>query len=296
MLRQLAEAVRRNTEGTGGGSPVLSQVPGLTLLRSDHPGRPRYMVFRPALCIVVQGAKSAVFGGKRIDYKAGEALMISIDMPALGTVAGASPSEPYLGLIIELDLAIMREVVERIEAQPYARQDNVRGFYLTELDGPLMECALRLMRLHETPNGIPVLYGSIMRELCYWLLTGPHGAEIMNMVVGRSHSPDIVHAIHWLRNRFMEQLRISELASIAHMSISAFHRKFKQITLLTPLQYQKQLRLLEARRMMAFNESNVETAAFKVGYESPSQFSREYARMFGVPPKRDIVSIHELVV
>jgi len=132
-----------------------------------------------------------------------------------------------------------------------------------------------------------------MREICYWLLTGPHGGEVIKMTMAKSHTRLVISAIHSLRDRFSEPIRIEELASAAQMSPSAFHRQFKSITSITPLQYQKQLRLLEARRLMVADEANVETAAFQVGYESPSQFSREYSRMFGMSPRRDVASLRD---
>jgi len=135
-----------------------------------------------------------------------------------------------------------------------------------------------------------MLYPAIMREVCYWLLTGPHGGDVVKMTLANSHTQRVVTAIHTLRDRFAEPVRIEELASIAQMSPSAFHRQFKAITSMTPLQYQKQLRLLEARRLMVSEAANVETAAFQVGYESPSQFSREYSRMFAMSPRRDVAA------
>ena len=160
--------------------------------------------------------------------------------------------------------------------------------------GMLIDCTLRTIRLLETPKAIPVLYPAIMREICYWLLTGPHGGEVMRMTLANSHAERVVKAIHTLRDRFAEPIRIDELASIAKMSPSAFHRQFKAITAMTPLQYQKQLRLLEARRLIVAEAANVETAAFQVGYESPSQFSREYSRMFGAPPRRDVAALRAM--
>jgi len=160
---------------------------------------------------------------------------------------------------------------------------------VTNFDGPLADCALRMVRLLGTPQAIPVLYPAIMREICYWLLSGPEGGEVVQMTLANSHARCVLSAIHCLRERFAEPVRIEELASVAHLSPSAFHRQFKSITSMTPLQYQKQLRLLEARRLMVTEEATVETAAFQVGYESSSQFSREYSRMFGLPPRRDAV-------
>ena len=247
----------------------------------------------PALCIVVQGAKWTMFGETRFDYHAGQALVVSVELPAFSTIVEASPSRPYLGVIIEFDLAIMREVMKSLDALAEGSEDVSRSVFVTEFDGPLLDCAVRLVRLLETPKAIPVLYPAIMREICYWLLTGPRGAELIRMTVGKTHTSKVIHALHFLRDHFAESVRIEDLASLAQMSPSAFHRQFKAITSMTPLQYQKQLRLLEARRLMIADELNVGTTAAQVGYESSTQFIREYGRMFGMPPRRDMVSLRE---
>ncbi len=291
MLDELAEAVKRYTDLQTSSSPFPTAIEGLTLLRSDYEKQPSYLIFKPALCIVVQGAKWAIFGDRRIDYRAGQALVVSVETPAYGTVAEASPTEPYLGLIIELDLALMREVLEGLQTPPRVSSDVGRGVFVSNFSGPLADCALRMVRLLATPEAIPLLRPAIMREICYWLLSGPHGAEVMSMTMTKSHTRQVLNAIHELRDRFSEPIRMEQLASTAQMSLSAFHRQFKQITSMTPLQYQKQLRLLEARRLMVSDEANVETAAFRVGYESPSQFSREYSRMFGTSPRRDVAIV-----
>lgn len=294
---ELVEAVRSYTEAQKGSSPFVTAISGLTLLRSDHEKRTNHLIYKPALCVVVQGAKWTTFGDRRFEYQAGQALVVTVEMPALGTVAEASPIEPYLGVIIEFDLGLMREVVETMEnvdTPPRVSGDMGRGVFVTDFDGPLADCALRMVRLLGTPQAIPVLYPAIMREICYWLLSGPHGGEVMKMTVAKSHTRSVISAIHSLRDRFSEPIRIEELASAARMSPSAFHRQFKSITSMTPLQYQKQLRLLEARRLMVADEANVETAAYQVGYESPSQFSREYSRMFGMPPHRDVSSLRDV--
>ena len=291
MLGGLVEAVRRYTDAQVGESPFSTAIEGLIILRSDHEKRPKHLIYKPALCIVVQGSKWAIFGDQRFDYRAGQALVVSVEMPALGTVAEASPSEPYLGVILEFDLAVMRQVMEELNTPPEASNTVGRGVFVTDFDGPLEDCTLRMVRLLDTPNAIPVLYPAIMREICYWLLTGPHGGDIVRMTLTTSHAQRVISAIHCLRDRFAEPLRIEELASAAQMSPSAFHRQFKAITSMTPLQYQKQLRLLEARRLMVSHAINVETAAFRVGYESPSQFSREYSRMFAMSPRRDIATL-----
>ena len=294
MLDELVKTVRRYTDAQSGESPFITAIEGLIILRSFHEKRPNHLLYKPALCITVQGAKRATFGDKRFEYRAGQALIVSVEMPGFGTVAEASPSEPFLGIILEFDHAVMREVMSELDTPPRPSDHLGPGVFVTNFDGPLADCTLRIMRLLETPKAISVLYPAIMREICYWLLTGPHGGEVVKMVLANSHEQRVIKAIHALRDRFAEPVRIDDLASIAQLSASAFHRQFKAITSMTPLQYQKQLRLLEARRLMVSDASNVETASFQVGYESPSQFSREYSRMFGKSPRRDIATLREV--
>ncbi|WP_307283914.1 AraC family transcriptional regulator [Labrys wisconsinensis] len=287
MPDQLAEALLRYTDRQPGESPFRTAIDGLAILRSDRPKPPTHMISRPAMCIVAQGAKWATFGGNRLEYRAGQALVVGVETPSIGRVVEATPDEPCLVLAFELDLAIVRSVAEGLDAPPRASGEPGRGVFVTDFQGPLADCALRLVRLLDTPKAIPTLYPVIMREICYWLLTGPHGGDVARMTLANSPSQRVIGAMHSLRSRFRETVRIEDLAAIAQMSPSAFHRQFKALTSLTPLQYQKQLRLLEARRLMISRAVNVEAASFQVGYESPSQFSREYARTFGAPPKRD---------
>ena len=291
MSSALTETLTRLTAARTGEGPISTSIKGLSLLRSDHIKSPAYLIFKPALCVVVQGAKWAIFGEERMDYRAGEALIISVEMPALGCVAEASPTEPYLGIILEFDLAIMQEVLEMLDNPPRSGNPLGRGVHVTDFAGPLADCVSRMVHLLETPRAIPILYPAIMREICFWLLTGPHGGEALKIALASHHPHQLVSAIHTLRDRFREPLRIEELASIAKMSPSAFHRGFKSLTSMTPLQYQKQLRLIEARRLMVSEAINVENAAFHVGYESASQFSREYTRMFGASPRREITAV-----
>lgn len=289
MLEDLAEAVQRYTEAQVGQSPYATEIPGLLLLRSDYKKPISHIIYKPALCMVIQGAKWAMFGSTQLNYRAGQALMASLEMPGIGRVVEASPSQPYLGLILQLDPVIMREVMEQIAMPGPSHADIESGMFVLDIDRSLADCALRLVRLLGTPDAIPILSPLIMREIYFWLLTGPHGSTVAKIGIASSHAPQIMSALHLLRDRFAEPVRIEDLARAAHLSPSAFHRQFKAFTLMTPLQFQKQLRLLEARRLMAADAVNVEAAAFQVGYESPSQFSREYSRMFGAPPRRDVV-------
>jgi AraC-like DNA-binding protein len=287
MTSELVRALLRHTADQEHYGPVVTDVAGMVLLRSDNERPPTHLIFKPALCIVVQGAKWAVFGDRHMDYRAGQALIVSVETPALGRVAQASPTEPFLGIIIEFDLAIMREVADALGTPAPGGEGPGSGVFVTDFDGPLADCTLRLVRLLDTPKAIPVLQPAIMREIAYWLLSGPHGAEVARMVLANTHAHRVIAAIHRLRDRFAETVRIEDLAASAQMSASAFHRQFRRLTAMTPLQYQKQMRLLEARRLMVGEAASAETAAFAVGYESASQFSREYSRMFGLPPRRD---------
>jgi AraC-like DNA-binding protein len=278
----------RHTNGRPDESPFTTAIDGLAILRSDHPKPPNHMISRPAMCVVAQGAKWAMFGDTKLEYRAGQALLVGVETPSIGRVVEASPGEPCLVLAFELDLAIMRSVAEGLDTPPRASGEPGRGVFVTDFQGPLADCALRLVRLLDTPQAVATLYPVIMREICYWLLTGPHGGEVARLTLASSPSRPVIRAMQRLRRGFRDSIRIDELAAIARMSPSAFHRRFKALTSLTPLQYQKQLRLLEARRLMVSRTFKVEAAAFEVGYESASQFSREYARMFGAPPKRDV--------
>lgn len=288
VAESLAELVLRYTESQPGGSPFTTCIEGLTILRSDHQRRTNHLLYKPALCITVQGSKSAAFGDKCHHYNAGQALLVSIETPGFGTVTEASPDKPYLGVILELDIAVLRAVSSELADPPEPSKSVGSGVFVTDFDGPIQDCTIRILRLLDTPSAVPVLYPAIMREISYWLLSGPHGNGVARMMLSNNHEHRILETVHYLRNHFTKSVRIDDLAAVAQLSPSAFHRQFKAVTAMTPLQYQKQLRLLEARRLMTSDAANVEAAAFRVGYKSPSQFNREYGRMFGMPPRHDV--------
>ncbi|HTH62582.1 MAG TPA: AraC family transcriptional regulator [Paraburkholderia sp.] len=290
MSDELAAALVRYTENQPGTSPYATAVDGMLILRSDHPRPPTFRAMGPALCIVAQGAKWASFGGEELEYRAGQALVVGVQTPSQGRVFMASPDEPCLVLLLALDLAMMRTVAMEMSSPPLPAAEASQGVFVADFDGPLADCALRIVRLLDTPHAIGFLYPLVMREICYWLLSGPKGPEIARLVSTESASHRLLRAVENLRARFTEPVRVEDLAEIAQLSPSAFHRQFKALTGLAPLQYQKQVRLLEARRLLLSQSMSVQSAAFEVGYESPSQFSREYARMFGAPPKRDLVN------
>jgi len=289
MLKSLVEAVTRATDGMEESVTYTTVVEGVTLLRSDHERSPNLVIYRPALCVVLQGSKRTLFGDLDFLCLPGEAVLVGVATPGLGRVIQASLSEPYLGIVLEIDMATLREVLEEVEA-PAPSDDVVRsGIFRVDFSAELADCALRLLRLADTPRAIPMLAPAIMREICYWLLTGPCAAEVCRLARLSGPTRAIVDSIRVLRERFAEPLRVEELARSANMSPSAFHLRFKALTATSPLQFQKQLRLHEARRLLIAGEANVEAAAFQVGYVSPSQFSREYSRTFWFPPRKDAV-------
>ena len=269
---------------------VPTPLPGLVMMTSTTARLPRHIVFRPSLCVIVQGAKRLMLDELSLDYAAGQALVVALEVPALGHVTVASEAEPYIGLNLDLDPAILQEVLEALPNPPRIGEGTV-GLFVANVDDELRGAMLRLVKLLDRPEAIPVLYPAIMREISYWLLTGPHGGEIAKLALPDGHARRVSTAIRLLREKFDQPVRMEELADAARMSPSSFYEHFRTLTSMTPLQYQKQLRLLEARRRMLADEVNVETAAFGVGYESASQFSREYARMFGTPPKRDVLAL-----
>ena len=295
----LAQALRRYTDSCPTTNPYLTAIEGFVVLRSDHPKLPSHRLFRPALCIAVQGTKWATFGDCRYEYKAGQAMVITVEMPSCGAVSEASPGEPFLGLVLVLDLAVLHELTEQMTAQPrsqvHAPSTSPAGVCVVDLSEEALDCLFRAMRMLETPAAIPLLYPGLYRELLYWLLAGSGGRQLLHTVAASGHENRLIAAIHELKKRFAEPVRVNELAALAHMGSATFQRQFKATTGLSPLQYQKELRLLEARRLMLESGSNVETAATQVGYESAPQFSREYARMFGRPPRRDVRAFVESV-
>ncbi|RFU45454.1 AraC family transcriptional regulator [Paraburkholderia sp. DHOC27] len=291
MPNPLATALLRYTERCPGTSPYATPLEGVYILRSDQPKPPTLRSASPALCIVAQGAKWASFGGAQLEYRAGQALVIGVQTPSTGRVFEASPDKPCLVLLLQLDLAMIRTVASEMANAPAPSGDASRGVFVAHFDGPLADCALRVVQLLDTPEASAVLLPMIMREIGYWLLAGPNGAEVAKLASIQSPSHKLAHAVDNLRANYAQPVRVEELAKIAQLSESAFHRQFKALTGLPPLQYQKQLRLLEARRLLLSQSMSVQAAAFEVGYESASQFSREYARMFGAPPKRELAHV-----
>ncbi len=292
----LMSAVMDLVEARGGGQGRFDTgMPGVNLVRSFQTTMPIPNMYRPSLCVVLKGAKEILFGETTLNYTEMECLVVSVEIPAIGRMIGATPANPYVGMTIEFDSAILRDVMQQLASPPVPSTTSSLCVFVGKVDEPLAECLTRLVRLMQNPAAIPVLFPAVMREIYYWLLTGPSGGEIAKLALPETHAERVTRAITYVREHFSELLRVEQLAEIARMSPSSFHHHFKTMTSMTPVQYQKQLRLLEARRLMLSDAVNVSEAAYEVGYESASQFSREYTRSFGVAPKRDVMNFKALL-
>lgn len=295
MSSSLLAAVSAYIDEQGGGQGLFpTPIESFNIVRSFQAMMPMRALYRPSLCVVIQGAKEIRFGADRLDYGAMECLVVSVELPATGRIVEASADAPYIGVTLDFDVATMRDVLEQLDEPPAPASNSGPCVFVGKVDDALADCILRLMRMLATPKAIPILYPSVMREVCYWLLSGPHGGEICKLALPESNIERVVKAVSMLHSNFAQTLRIEQLADVARMSPSSFHQHFKALTSMTPLQFQKQLRLLEARRLMVAEAANVAEAAYKVGYESASQFSREYSRTFGIAPKQDVMNQQRL--
>ena len=287
-IAELAAAVERRTRA--GESPVTA-VEGLSLFRRDEPTPPANVLSEPRICVIAQGAKRALLGEDVFTYDSRHYLITSVHLPIVAQIVEASPERPYLGLILRLDQQeLARLIVDSRLPAPKNRQ-STRGMATGMMTAELLSAFLRLVALLDAPEDIPILAPNIKREIHYRLLMGEAGARLRQIAEVGSRSRSIAQAIEWLKNNYKAPLSIVELARQANMSSSAFHQHFRNVTAMSPLQYQKRLRLNEARRLMLAEPMDAATAAFHVGYSSPSQFSREYSRLFGAPPLRDITNL-----
>lgn len=266
---------------------ALTPVPGLVVKCIDAPGGDLHAICRPMVILVLQGAKRLAVAGQEQDFGASQCAIVSADMPIAARVLEACAEKPYLALAIELEMAALREVGAQSDTASIDRSPMRGRLFADDLDDMVLDCALRLMRLIDRPDAIPLLRPGIARELHYWLLSGRHGHALRALADPGSHASRLSAAIAVLRAEYRDRIPVERLASASAMSLTAFHRHFKQMTSLTPGQYQKRLRLIEARRLMLEEGSAASSAAFDVGYESVSQFTREYRRLFEAPPKRD---------
>ncbi|MEZ5443262.1 MAG: AraC family transcriptional regulator [Lysobacterales bacterium] len=281
----LARRLDRWTQGT---NRLDTAIPGLSLHRWEHPTEPTSYMLAPSVCLIGQGRKQVVLGEERFVYDAQQFLITSIDLPVISHILEASPERPYLGMMLEVDLRTIAKLVLAQE-QPVPRSNPARlGIAVSRLPPKLSDAMIRLLDLLDSPEDIPALAPLLRQEIGYRLLHTEQGPQLRRMAATGHHGFQISRAIDWLKHNLAKPMRVDDLASKSGLSASAFHNHFRAITAMSPLQYQKRLRLNEARRLMLTEHLDASIAAYQVGYESPSQFSREYSRQFGAPPLRDI--------
>lgn len=285
---EMAGLVERFSNGDG---IHASAVPGLHCIRLSAPHQQLPTVYQPSFCVIVQGAKQVLLEDEIYRYAPPQFLAVSVDLPLVGQVLEASADAPYLCLAIDIDARQIADLIAHAGSAPALRGQTPRGLFVGELDDETQDTVLRLARLLATPRDIPVLAPLLVREFHFRLLNGAYGAPIAQMAMAGSSTYKIGHVIRHIKTQLAEPMRVEELASLANMSRSSFHQQFKAVTALSPLQYQKRLRLTEARQILLAEQADAATAAYRVGYQSVSQFSREYARMFGAPPIRDVASL-----
>ncbi|TWC68540.1 AraC family transcriptional regulator [Herbaspirillum sp. SJZ099] len=286
MRHELLQLIGRYTEGIEG--TLETAIEGLGVHRITCPTGPKHAVQKPVFAVIAQGSKRVLIGDEVYEYDPMHYLVASVDLPVVGKVMIASPDAPYLGLRLELDTREIGALIgDEDLPQAVVADTAARGMYVNRLDAALLDAVLRLLRLHETPRDIPILAPMIRREILYRLLMNGQGALLRQTVLQDSQMNRIAKAIRLMRDGYAQPLRVEDIARDVHMSVSSLHHHFKLVTAMSPLQYQKNLRLQEARRLILTADMSVALAAHTVGYESSSQFSREYSRLFGAPPLRD---------
>jgi len=286
-LARLVNAIERHAPADG---ICYTAVAGLIIARLSKPSAPAALVVDPSLCLVAQGAKEVFLADEVYRYDPGRALLVSVDLPISARVVEATPVRPCLAVRLSLDPLIVGELLADCPDAPPPGPPG-RGVDVSPVDSHLLDAVGRLVSLLDSPQTLGPLTPLVLREITYRVLIGPQGARLRQISTPGAPAQQIARAIRWLRDHFAEPLRGESLARRARMSLSGFHLHFKAVTGLSPLQYQKQLRLQEAKRLMLGEGLDAAETAFRVGYESPSQFSREYRRLFGTPPRRDVAAL-----
>lgn len=289
-IEKLAKHIEKWANGA---NQYDTEIPGLRFSRWATPTPPTSYTHNPSICLIAQGRKRVLLGEDSFVYDANHFLISSVDLPIIANIIEASEDKPYLGVIMELDLTEISQLIVDSELTFNQSKEAQKGIAVGELSEPLLDAFLRLIELLDKGQSIKILAPIIKREIFYRLLITEQGARLNQIVTAGSHSHQIAKAIDWLKNNFVKPLSVSELAAYSGMSKSAFYTHFRSMTSMTPLQFQKKLRLSEARRLMLTENLDAMATTFKVGYESPSQFSREYSRLFGAPPSKDIKSLRE---
>jgi len=288
LSSELVHRFVRHARADGAHPTAIS---GLTLLRASSPSQSLPSLYEPSLCIVVQGRKRLVLEGEIFVYDPLNYLVVSVPLAARSHIIDATPWLPYLCLRLGLDTGLISELVLQLSGFTGTSPRTDRGVFLARTSGPLLDALTRLIRLLDQPGDAAVLAPLIVKEIHYRVLTGELGNRLRDLCAIDSHAQRIARVIKLLKSSYTSVPSVEQMAATAHMSVSALHHRFKQVTAMSPVQFQKQLRLHEARRLMLGEGVDAAVAAHRVGYESPSQFSREYRRLFGAPPRREIAAL-----
>jgi AraC-like DNA-binding protein len=290
--QELAGAIRRALPRDG----RVEMQPGLTLFRVSTPTEPVYGVSESSFCVIAQGAKHVILGEDRFRYDPHHYLISTVGLPTISQVEVASSEQPYLGLRLLLEPAVVTSTMVESGLVHRQNESGVKAIAVSALDPDLLNACLRLVRLLQTPEQYRVLSPLVIREIVYRLLIGEKGHRMRHLTTIGGQAHRIVKAVNKLREDFAKPLRIEDVAREIGMSVSGFHAHFKAVTAMSPLQFQKRLRLQEARRLMLTESLDAAEAGFQVGYDDASHFSREYKRLFGDPPLRDIHVLRELTL
>jgi AraC-like DNA-binding protein len=284
LRTELVGLLERRTGSDGRHETAILQ---LKLYRFSHPTEPAVVLQEPAVYVVVQGRKQVTVGDETYVYDPSQYLAVSMELPAVGNVVEASPDDPYLCMTLTVDPRELAALIVETGQQSPRDDHDGRALYVSALRAPLLDGFLRLVRLLDAPRDVPVLAPLIMRELHYRLLQSEQFGRLAQMAIGDGRLRRVSGVIAWIKEHYAEPLQIDALAKRANMSPSALHNHFKAVAAMSPIQYQKRLRLQEARRLLLSGATSAEAVAYEVGYASASQFSREYVRLFGQPPRRD---------
>ena len=283
-----AELVRKIAAHARTAGEHATPIAGLSLYRRTDTTPCYPATYEPSLNVFVQGQKRITLGGTTYLCDGSTFLLSSLDLPVVSQIVQASEAVPLLSMLLKLDMTAVREILNHAEFQSQNGSSEARGIAIGKTTVDLLKPCSRLLDLLDSPEDIPFLSGLIQREIVYRLLRGPQGARLRAIATLGDQSQRTAKAIAWLRDNYRKPLRLEELAEVARMGMSTLHHHFRALTAMSPLQYQKQLRLVAARERMLIEGLDAASAAFEVGYESPSQFNREYKRFFGQPPMRDI--------
>jgi AraC-like DNA-binding protein len=289
--QELADRIARAVPCDG----EIEPQPGLHLRRSSRPSEPLHSFCQTTFCVVAQGAKEFVLGAERFRYDPEHYMICTVELPFIGQIIEASPERPYLGLWVDLTPSVVTSVmVESGMVQPRGDGSDVKSVGVSPLDANLLDATLRLVRLIEVPAEYAVLAPLVLREIVYRLLTGAQASRLRHLATFGGQAHRMVRAVENLRQNFNKPLRVESVARELGMSVSGFHAHFRTVTAMSPLQFQKQLRLQEARRLMLSEDLDAAEAGYRVGYDDASYFSREYKRYFGEAPMRDVKRLREI--